>query len=200
MASQIITPNPNINCSPGMCLEYVRKTYNLSAKYPTATTGWNASNHQHADKDFPEGIWLPLWFSLSDNPDGHVVLRQPDGSIWSASSPTATTPVHHDSIDDLQNYYDGRLQYLGWTEDIEDVLVVEQVAGLTASKREWYYDSFSITTPGDTSVNDMADIISGPATMLYNQVPDETSPAGEPLKDNSINQFADSPSSAPVSN
>lgn len=200
MASQLIIPNPNINCSPGMCLEYVRKTFSLAAKFPSATAGWNASNYQHADRDFPEGIWLPLWFSLSDNPDGHVVLRQPDGSIWSASSPTAATPVHHDSIEDLQNYYNGRLQYLGWTEDIEDVLVVEQAAGLTASKREWSYETFSITTPGDTSVDDMDDIISGPVTMFDNLDAAGTSVAPEFSMDNTSNQFADAPSSAPDSN
>lgn len=124
MAMQFITPNPAIPCQPGWCLEYVRETFGIGPKYPTAIDGWNASGYKHLDQNIPDGVWVPLWFSLSDNPAGHVVLRQPDGSIWSASSPTATTPVHHTSITDLMSYYGGRLTYLGWTEDVEGVPVV----------------------------------------------------------------------------
>ena len=125
MATQIITPNPDIPCTPGLCLVYVREAFGIGPKYPTATDGWSASPTQHVDQNFPVDMWVPLWFSLSDNPHGHVVLRQPDGSVWSSSSPTANKPVHHSSLDDLLSYYGGKLTYLGWTEDIEDVLVVD---------------------------------------------------------------------------
>lgn len=125
MTKQLITPNPNISCTPGMCLVYVRETFGIGPKYPTAFEGWNASTFKHTDQAFPDSAWVPLWFSLVDNPGGHVVLRQPDGSVWSASSPTETQPVHHASIEDLQSYYGGRLTYLGWTEDIEDIKIVQ---------------------------------------------------------------------------
>lgn len=125
MTTQLITPNPNIPCTPGLCLVYVRETFGVGPKYPTATAGWNASNHKHPDQNFPEGDWVPVWFSLNDDPDGHVALRQPDGSIWSSSSPTATKPVHHQSLDAIEKYYGGRLNYLGWTNDIEGAIVTE---------------------------------------------------------------------------
>jgi len=127
LATQLITPHPDINCTPGMCLVYVRETFGIQAKYPTATAGWKSSTHKHLNEDFPAKVWIPL----SDNPDGHVVLRQPDGSIWSASSPTAGRPVHHSSIEALKKYYNNRLHYLGWTEDIEGVKVVASNAGVT---------------------------------------------------------------------
>lgn len=129
MMNQIITPNPDIACTPGWCLMYVRETYRVAAKYPTATSGWEASMRKHHDQNFPENTWVPIWFSLSNNPDGHVALRSPDGSVWSASHPIRTNPVHHNSIQDTISYYGGRLTYLGWTEDIEDQLVVSDGTG-----------------------------------------------------------------------
>jgi len=123
---QLITPNPEISCSPGICLVYVRETYRIGPKYPTATSGWDASIYKHQDKSFPENMWVPVWFSLADNPAGHVALRQPDGSIWSASDPTADKPVHHSSLEDMEQYFNGRLEYLGWTEDVEDEPVVRR--------------------------------------------------------------------------
>ncbi|HUO61968.1 MAG TPA: hypothetical protein VMT96_00765 [Candidatus Bathyarchaeia archaeon] len=125
MATQLITPNPNITCTPGLCLVYVRETFGIGPKYPTATAGWDASDYRHRDQDFPVGVWVPLWFYIKGNPDGHVALRQPDGSIWSASSPYSSMPVHHPSLDNLESYYGGRLSYLGWTEDVEGVMVVD---------------------------------------------------------------------------
>ena len=112
---------------------YVQATFGIGPKYPTATAGWDASTHKHEDQDFPDNSWVPVWFSLQDNPDGHVALRQPDGSIWSSSSPTDTTPIHHASLHDIMSYYRNRLTYLGWTEDVEDELVVD-ITGQIASK------------------------------------------------------------------
>lgn len=125
MAEQLIKPNPNIPCTPGLCLVYVRQAFGIGPKHPTATDGWNASNYKHIGKNFPDGMWVPMWFSLSDNSAGHVALRQPDGSIWSASSATAKTPVHHPDLKHLEGYYGGRLKYLGWTEDLENVRIVD---------------------------------------------------------------------------
>lgn len=129
MAIQLITPNPNITCIPGLCLVYVRETFGIGPKYPSAIAGWNASAYKHSDQQFPANASVPIWFSLSDNEFGHVALHQPDGSVWSSSSPTSTTPVHHPSLSDLLSYYGGRLSYLGWTEDIEGVRVVDASVG-----------------------------------------------------------------------
>lgn len=124
MAIQIITPNPNVTCTPGLCLAYVQDAARIAAKYPTAITAWNASRSKHQDQSFPSGVWVPLWFQITDNPYGHVVWRAPDGSIYSASSPTSHVAVHHASLAALEAYYSGRLIYLGWTEDVEDTLVI----------------------------------------------------------------------------
>jgi hypothetical protein len=57
---QIVTPNPNIPCQPGWCLQYVRQAFGLPARHPTATAAWEASTSKHRGRDFPKGVWLPV--------------------------------------------------------------------------------------------------------------------------------------------
>ncbi|WP_275779729.1 hypothetical protein [Paenarthrobacter sp. Y-19] len=127
MTKQLITPNPNIPCKPGWCLQYVRETFGIKpGVYPSATAGWVNAQYKHQDQNFPNA-WVPLWFFMKDEPLGHVVLRAPDGSIFSTSDPS-TVPHHHPNLADLMAYYAYwglPLTYLGWSEDIERVRVVE---------------------------------------------------------------------------
>ena len=123
---QVITPNPDIPCTPGWCLQYVRQTYGLPARYSSATEAWNNSTSQHQDWDFPADCWVPVWFSLATEPAGHVALRTPDGSVYSSSDANTSTPHHHPSLDDLISYYaaGNPLTYLGWTEDVASYPVI----------------------------------------------------------------------------
>lgn len=125
MTTQLITPNPNVPCTPGYCLMYVQSTFGIGAKYPSAITAYNASTTKHQDQNWP-ALWFPIWFTVNGNPYGHVALHAPDHSIYSSSSPTANTPVHHPSLAAMQSYW-GKgtmLNYLGWTEDVEDTRVI----------------------------------------------------------------------------
>jgi len=131
--TQLITPNPNIPCMPGWCLQYVRQTFSLPAAYPTATAAWVASASKHRDRLFPKGVWFAVWFSLSNEPAGHVALMAPDGSVYSTSD-LSNKPHHHLDLSDLMNYYgryDMTLTYLGWTEDVAGYPVIAP-AGLAA--------------------------------------------------------------------
>lgn len=139
MFKQSIAPNPNISCSPGWCLEYVRRTFGLGVVNPTAISAWNASRTQHRDMNFPSGVWVPLWFQVRGVPEGHVVLRAPDGSIYSTSD-NSTVPHHHASLADLLAYYarggvNARtLTFLGWTEDVQGTPVLHWEADPVAQK------------------------------------------------------------------
>jgi hypothetical protein len=124
---QLITPNPDIECRPGWCLQYVRQTYDLPAKYNSATEAWEQSDTKHYARDFPGNCWVPVWYEVKDEPLGHVVLRAPDGSVYSTSTLT-NTPYHHPTLTHLENfyaYYGMNLTYRGWTEDIAGYPVVE---------------------------------------------------------------------------
>jgi hypothetical protein len=125
--NQLITPNPNIDCRPGWCLEYVRRSYGLAARYPTAIDAWNASASKHRDWNFPAGVWIPLWFTVKGVPAGHVVLRAPDGRIYSTTTPNRYTPTIHPNLADLERVYAAGgvpLTYQGWTEDVAGTRVV----------------------------------------------------------------------------
>jgi len=128
MTAQLVTPNPNIWCRPGWCLQYVREAFGIHpGVQPTATAGWNASPTKHRDRNFPAGVWHPVWFSLRNVPAGHVALRAPWGAVYSTSD-DSNTPHCHPDLDDLIAYYNRYGQpitYLGWTEDIENVTVID---------------------------------------------------------------------------
>ena len=129
---QAITPNPNIPCKPGWCLQYVRQTFGLPAIHPTATAAWYAGT-QHRDRDFPPGVWVPVWYALANEPAGHVVLMAPDGSVYSTSD-LGNKPHHHPDLADLEAYYRRygmTLTYRGWTEDVQGIPVITR-GGLAA--------------------------------------------------------------------
>lgn len=122
---QLITPDPSVSCRPGYCLEYVRKAYGLPIRYGSATEAWNNATSPHTDT--PPVAWVPVWFTIDTNPNGHVALLAPDGSIYSASDNT-NTPHHHPDMADLIDYYArlGKmsLTYLGWSEDVANYPVL----------------------------------------------------------------------------
>jgi len=124
--SQVLTPNPDIPCQPGWCLAYVNEAFGVRKVYGSATAAWEASPSKHWNKDFPPGCWVPVWFSLANEPAGHVALLAPDGSVYSTSD-LGNVPHHHPSLDDLIGYYayyGMPLTYLGWTEDVEGTPVI----------------------------------------------------------------------------
>ena len=128
-----ITPDPDIACRPGWCLEYVRKAFGQPARYGSATEAWEASPAQHPGRDFP-AAWIPVHYGVAGVPEGHIVLRAPDGSVYSTTDPYALTPVHHPDLGDLERRYADAglpLTYRGWTEDIAGTPVV-QYSGLAA--------------------------------------------------------------------
>jgi hypothetical protein len=123
---QLITPNPDIACEPGWCLQYVRQAFGLPGKYGSATEAWEKSTSQHRDRNFPSGVWHPVWYGLVNEPLGHVVLRAPDGSVYSTSD-LGNTPHHHPDLADLEAfyaYYGMTLTYRGWTEDVASYPVI----------------------------------------------------------------------------
>jgi hypothetical protein len=124
--AQAVTPNPNIPCKPGWCLQYVRQAFGQPAVYPTATAAWEASKTKHRDRNFPPGVWVPVHYGLDKEPAGHIVLLAPNGSVYSTSD-LSNTPHHHPDLADLERYYayyGMNLTYRGWTEDVQGIPVI----------------------------------------------------------------------------
>jgi len=125
--TQLITPNPNIPAEEGMCLQYVRQAFGLPLRYGSATEAWNNSPSQHRDRNYPQGVWFPVWWALDKNVNGHVALVAPDGSVYSTSNLNPNPVKHHPSIADVEAYYayyGMTLTYRGWSEDVAGYPVI----------------------------------------------------------------------------
>lgn len=172
MTAQLITPNPDIPCTPGYCLQYVRETFALPIRYGSATEAWNKSPSQHRDWNFPPGCWVPVWFAIDIEPNGHVALLAPDGSVYSSSDMT-NVPHHHPSIADLIDYYlrwgKMTLTYLGWSEDVAGYPVVSADNSIN-------FQSATIPEDDPLSTFTFADLkqaaLEGALAALAYQVPD----------------------------
>jgi len=93
-----------------------------------------------------------VWFSLAKEPAGHVALMAPDGSVYSTSD-DSTVPHHHPSLQDLIAYYwRNPLTYLGWSEDISGVRVVQGDGTINVQ---------SITTTPISSTSSQEDFMGG---------------------------------------
>jgi hypothetical protein len=125
---QLITPTAMIPATGGWCLQYVRQAYGLPARYNSATEAWEKSTSQHRDRNFPAGIWTPVWYGIDIEPLGHVVLRAPDGTVYSTSDYSGWPRVHKDlaDLEAFYAYYGMNLQYRGWTEDVAGYAVMEE--------------------------------------------------------------------------
>jgi hypothetical protein len=124
---QLITPTAWIPATGGWCLQYVRQAYGLEARYDSATEAWEKSTTKHRDRNFPEGMWTPVWYGIDIEPLGHVVLRAPDGTVYSTSDYSGWPRIHKDlaDLEAFYAYYGMNLQYRGWTEDVAGFPVME---------------------------------------------------------------------------
>ena len=94
---------------------------------------WEAKKGNHTGKP-PKGITVPVFFSLSKVPQGHVAIRLDDNYVASSSLPGYHSQgflYKPDGIDNLVKDYtnsaNGTCKYLGWSEYVAGVQVVKWV-------------------------------------------------------------------------
>lgn len=118
----------------GWCLAVVKAAYGATKSMGTALNAWNCDKTQHKDKDFPEGLYIPAYFSGDKDNYGHVVILKRTGNnikVW--SSPYTHKPYYDTfsgSIDSvlstiIKKY--GLKQFLGWTEFVCEKRVIDVV-------------------------------------------------------------------------
>ncbi|NIL77101.1 hypothetical protein [Rhodococcus sp. B10] len=137
---QVKQPNLNVLAELGMCLAYVQKAFGLGWTGDYALDGWNRNKTNHADRNIPSGVYVPVWFDgyWTGVRYGHVVVYK-DGICYSSpwTQDSAARNVHDTlgSIADVERIY--RMTYLGWSEDMngqrvikkkEDQIVIEESA------------------------------------------------------------------------
>jgi hypothetical protein len=100
-----------------LCLRFVRKVYGLPARDRSAIAAWHEAASKHkGDRQPPAGV--PVFWSGGG--PGHVALSLGDGWVLTSDYPSAGR-VTKVSISALHAAW--HLQYLGWTDDLEGVVV-----------------------------------------------------------------------------
>lgn len=118
--NQLKQPNLTVVGQEGLCLAYVTEVFGIPNKYPSATVAWQDAQYPHPNETPPINISVPVWFKY-DGPDGHVAVWS-NGVIHSTSAQGMKT---FNSIQELCTWMGEGMTYLGWSEDINSIQVVE---------------------------------------------------------------------------
>ena len=105
----------------GLCLVFVRTCYNIGAKYPSAMDAWKNAKRRHTSAP-PVGA--PVFFSSSVTKYGHVALYLGNGlyrTNYSARGTVITASLDHPVFAGMKK--------LGWTEDLNGVVIKGLTAG-----------------------------------------------------------------------
>jgi hypothetical protein len=135
----------SVGYTGGWCLKYVQDAFGTDHPFVSAIDAWNANygNGNHVDMP-PLGITVPVYFTLANVPAGHVAIRLSDGWVASSTQPgTHATPYYHKSLDDLiaiYSKYNGAVTYVGWSEYVGTIHVVEDIENATADQINRAYE------------------------------------------------------------
>ena len=114
--NEIKAPSRNWNA---LCLMFVRKSFNVAAKYPDARTAWANAKKKHKTSNassIPAGV--PVFFDTSSKWD-HIVLSIGGGKCISTDALRKGKPDVVSIASLAKNW--GPL--LGWSEDVNGVTV-----------------------------------------------------------------------------
>lgn len=106
----------------GWCLAYVKTAFGAYGSGTYAWQSWGRSI-QHLDGNVPSGVYVPIWFSGYGGL-GHTAIYK-DGKIWSTPISHKPTADVWGSITTVEQKYG--VKYVGWSEDIGGVRVIENV-------------------------------------------------------------------------
>lgn len=125
MYDQLVFPNLKTLGKIGWCLKFVEDAYNSPHLYATATDAWNSTEVRHTDRNFP-AVAVPVWFSYYENGlnFGHVAIYVPNQGVLSSPYARDNTQVWFKDVDECARVL--HCSYLGWSEDIANLKVVEK--------------------------------------------------------------------------
>lgn len=129
MHRQLVTPNLDVRAQIYRCLQYVQDAFGSPAegRPRSAWKAWLGVN-QKTNRDFPSGVYFPLWFECWTTVDGvydnwgHVVIYK-DGTCYSSPYRKKNTHDVLGSIEDVERIYG--CNFVGWSEDIAGLKVIE---------------------------------------------------------------------------
>jgi hypothetical protein len=116
----------------GWCLKYVQDAFGTDHPYASAIDAWNANfgGGNHPGELPPQGRTVPVYFSLGDVTAGHVADSLNDGTVASSTQGGSHAQgfIHPNLQNLIDTYakYNGGCTYLGWSEYVGTVQVVNQ--------------------------------------------------------------------------
>lgn len=148
---QLVQPNLEIIETAGLCLQFARRVFGAPKVEDSAWEAWERAKHKHADRNFPAGVSVPLFFDWTGNIKwsdgvwrkaryGHAAVLHTDGKIYS-SPLTGRGRAWFATVDDLTRAFGGGMTFVGWTEDISNVRVVEYKEANTMNREavKWIF-------------------------------------------------------------
>lgn len=133
---QLKSVNLGIPTALGWCLRDVRRAYGVSdklMKYRNARAAWNGSKTKHYGlADLPkQNVFVPVWIkygAISTN--DHVMLHNPSTGVYYSDDNKNGRFLAYKTYQAWANRVQAwKPSIYGWTEDIEDVRVLEVVSG-----------------------------------------------------------------------
>lgn len=139
----------------GMCLRFAQQVFSTKPYgYFSAWLAWEATVSKHHDRSFPGDVVTPVWFSHIGNYDGqgnknwgHVVAHFPGRGFLSSPGNGGPSSQWFDSIEAIERYF--RCTHVGWSEDINDLTVMNGVPDAAAAPTP-AAGRTRIIEPGDT--------------------------------------------------
>ena len=141
MWTQLKNPTSNITYTGGWCLSAVQDAFGTDHPYPTAIAQWNGAGTKYGGLP-PAGIAVPVFFSFTTEPAGHVAVMFADGRVGSSTqSGTHKGLYMHPNLDNLMKVYKDagwKMTYLGWKDTVGTQLVVTQGEDMIQDKDNEY--------------------------------------------------------------
>lgn len=133
---QKVTPNTNVLGYSGGCLAYVDDGVNPPHRQATAQMSWQYAvdtKVAHAGEEPPTGVWVPVYYSINNGPwagYGHVAWFYSDGNntvIYDSEFGCGNRIGPYSGGADLFNYMGWQMSYMGWSEAVDGLRIVENV-------------------------------------------------------------------------
>lgn len=137
---QLVQPDTSVVGTVGYCLQYADRVFGMSHGEKSAWIAWEATQFKHTDP-IPDNA-VPMWYSYWATIGGvyanwgHVTVNVPGEGIYSSPIKAGTTHNVLHSIDEVERVYG--VKYVGWSEDISNLRVVEGEEMVTWNNGDTY--------------------------------------------------------------
>ena len=141
---QLVAPRVRTVDGMGWCLRFTQTVFGAPVAHPSARSAWDAQEGRHVNAWPPRGVAVPIWldhWGRYGSPArfanwGHAAVSLPDGTVL--SSPLLVQQggqARYKSILAMMRDLGGNPRYLGWSEYMNGLRVVEPVKGAAAKPK-----------------------------------------------------------------